>query len=139
MEGCYKMHSTLQFICKHPAGLWTVLQFHKSLLYAVHDLYAENSRTTLIYCWSVSEGNMKTKTSDGCVGRCRSRWTWGLRRWSAATPLLESWVRITLMGCSSVVFFVCCVRSSLCDELTTRSAGSYRVCVWSGILNNDAA
>ena len=32
-------------------------------------------------------------------------------------------------GCSSVVFFVCCVGSGLCDELTGRSEDSYWVCV----------
>jgi hypothetical protein len=126
MEGYYKMHGTVQFIRKYPAGLRTVLQFYKSLLYLVHDLYAENSRTTLIYYWNVSEGKMKTKTSDRCVGNGRYRWTCGLRRRFAAAHFLESWVRITLKGCSSVVIFVCCVSSSLCDGLTTRSA---RACV----------
>ena len=92
-----QMHSTLQSIRKHPAGLWTVLQFYKSLLYVVHVLSAENSRMTLIYCWNVSTGKMKTKISDRCVGKCRSWWPRVLWRRSVAAHLLGSWVRITLM------------------------------------------
>ena len=32
-------------------------------------------------------------------------------------------------GCSSVVFIVCCVDTSLCDELIARLEESYRLCV----------
>jgi hypothetical protein len=46
-------------------------------------------------------------------------------------------------GCSSLVFVVCCVGSSLCDGLITRSEESYWVCVyncvWSRNLKNEAA
>ena len=42
--------------------------------------------------------------------RCRSKWPRGLRRRSAAAPLLRSWVRIPPggHGCLSVVSVVCC-------------------------------
>ena len=58
----------------------------------------------------------------------RSRWLRGLRRRSAAAPLLISRVRIPLRE----QIFVSCVRrvlsfSGLCDKLTTGSEESYRV------------
>jgi hypothetical protein len=48
---------------------------------------------------------------------------------------LDCWDHSQRHGCSSVVFIVCCVGSSLCDELTTHSeeswggGGGLRVCV----------
>ena len=59
----------------------------------------------------------------------RSQWRRGLRRRSAATHLLRSWVRIP----PGAWIFVCCecrVLSGrgLCDELLTRPEQSYRLC-----------
>ena len=58
----------------------------------------------------------------------RSQWPRGLRRGSAATRLLRSWVRIP----PGAWIFVCCecrVLSGrgLCDELITRPEESYRL------------
>jgi hypothetical protein len=57
-----------------------------------------------------------------------SQWPRGLRRRSTAARLLLSWVRIT-PGSWMFVCCVCCVLSGkgLCDELITRSEGSYRL------------
>jgi len=56
---------------------------------------------------------------------CRSQWPRGLRRRSAATRLLRSWVRIP----PGAWMFVCCVFSGrgLCDELITCLKESYRL------------
>ena len=58
---------------------------------------------------------------------CRSQWLRGLRRRSAAAPLLRLWVRI-LPGDMDVCC-ECCVLSGrgLCDELITRPEDSYRL------------
>jgi len=58
----------------------------------------------------------------------RSQWPRGLKRRSAATPLLRSWVRIP----SGAWMFVCCECCALsgrglCDELITRPEESYRL------------
>jgi hypothetical protein len=64
--------------------------------------------------------------------QCRSQWSRRLRRRSAATRLLRSWVRIS----PEAWMFVCCeccVLSGrgLCDELITRPEESYRLwCVF---------
>jgi len=63
-------------------------------------------------------------------GTRRSQWRQGLRCGTAATQLLEMWVRIP-PGMS--VCCECCVLSGrgLCDGLITRPEESYRVlCVW---------
>ena len=54
----------------------------------------------------------------------RSQWLRGLRRRSAATRLLRSWVRIPPESMD-----VCCVLSGrgLCDELITRPEESYQL------------
>ena len=59
---------------------------------------------------------------------CRSQWPRGLRRRSAATRLLRSWVRIPT-GAWMFVCCECCVLSGrgLCDELITRPEESYRL------------
>ena len=64
---------------------------------------------------------------------CRSRWPRGLRRRSAATRLLRSWVRIP-PGAWMFVCCECCVLSGrgLCDELITRPKESYRL--WSVVV-----
>jgi len=56
---------------------------------------------------------------------CRSQWSRGLRRRSAAARLLRSWVRIP----PGQWMFVCCVLSGrgLCDELITRPEEFYRL------------
>jgi len=61
---------------------------------------------------------------------CRSRWPCRLRRRPFAARLLDrglesSWKN----GCLSLLFFVSCVGSGLCDELITHSEESYHVCV----------
>jgi len=62
------------------------------------------------------------------VPPCRSQWPRGLRRRSAATRLLRSWVRIQ-RGAWIFVCCKCCVLSGrgLCDELITRLEESYRL------------
>ena len=59
---------------------------------------------------------------------CRSQWPRGLRRRSAASRLLRSWVRIP-PGAWMFVCCECCVLSGrgLCDELITRPEESYRL------------
>ena len=59
---------------------------------------------------------------------CRSQWPRGLRRRSAATCLLRSWVRIPPRAWIFVCC-ECCVLSGrgLCDELITRPEDSYRL------------
>ena len=59
---------------------------------------------------------------------CRSQWSRGLRRGSAAARLLRSWVRI-LPGAWKFVCCECCVLSGrgLCVELITRPEESYRL------------
>ena len=59
---------------------------------------------------------------------CRSQWSRGLRRRSAAARLLRSWVRIPPVAWMFVCC-ECCVLSgrSLCDELLTRPVESYRL------------
>jgi len=58
----------------------------------------------------------------------RSQWPCGLRRRSAATRLLRSWVRIP-QGAWTFFCCECCVLSGrgLCDELITRPEESYRL------------
>ena len=58
----------------------------------------------------------------------RSQWSRGLRRRSAATRLLRSWVQIPLAAWIFVCC-ECCVLSGrrLCDELITRLEESYRL------------
>jgi len=58
----------------------------------------------------------------------RSQWQRGLRRRSAATRLLRSWVRIP-PGSWMFVCCKCCVLSGrgLCDELITRPEESYQL------------
>jgi len=58
----------------------------------------------------------------------RSQWPRGLRRRSAATSLLRSWVRIP-PGAWMFVCSECCVLSGrgLCDELITRPEEPYRL------------
>jgi len=60
---------------------------------------------------------------------CRSQWPRGLRRKSAATRMLRSWVRIP-PGAWMFVCCECCVLSGrgLCDELITRPEEFYRLC-----------
>jgi hypothetical protein len=73
---------------------------------------------------------------------CRPQWPRGLRRRSAAERLLGSWVRMLLSACM-FVSCDCCVGSSLCDGLITRSEEFYRLCLsngaWYGNLKNDVA
>jgi len=59
---------------------------------------------------------------------CRSQWPHGLRRRSAAAPLLRLWVRIP-PGAWMFVCCECCVLSGrgLCNELITRPEESYRL------------
>ena len=59
---------------------------------------------------------------------CRSQWPRGLRRRSAAAPLLRLWVRIP-SGAWMSVCCDCCVLSGrgLCDGLITRPEESYRL------------
>ena len=63
-----------------------------------------------------------------CVYVCRSQWLRGLRRRSAASRLLRSWVRIP-PGAWMFISCECCVFSGrgLCDELITRPEESYRL------------
>ena len=75
---------------------------------------------------------------------CRSQWPRGLRRRSAATRLLRSWVRIP-PGAWMFVCCECCVWSGrgLCDELITRPEESYRlwcvvVCDLENLKNEEA-
>ena len=58
----------------------------------------------------------------------RSQWPRGLRRWSAASRLLRSWVRIP-PDAWMFVCCECCVLSGrgLYDELITRPEESYRM------------
>ena len=58
---------------------------------------------------------------------CRSQWPCGLRRRTAAAPLLKLWVRIP-PGAWMFVCCECCVLSGrgLCDELITRPEDSYQ-------------
>jgi hypothetical protein len=58
----------------------------------------------------------------------RSRWLCGLRRMSAASPLLELLIPIPLRAWMfiSCIFYI---GSGLCDELITRLEKSYCVCV----------
>ena len=58
---------------------------------------------------------------------CRSQWSRGLRRRSAASRLLRLWVRILPGGMD--VCCECCVLSGrgLCDGLITRPEESYRL------------
>ena len=75
--------------------------------------------------------------SEGRI-TCRSQWPRGLRRRSAAAPLLRSWVRIP-PGAWMFVCCECCVLSGrgLCDELITRPEESYRLwCVIECDLEN---
>ena len=60
--------------------------------------------------------------------QCWSQWLRGLRRRSAAAPLLRSWVRIP-PGAWMFVCCECCVLSGrgICDELITRPEVSYRL------------
>ena len=65
--------------------------------------------------------------------RCRLRWPRGLRRRSAATRLLRSWVRIS----PGAWMFVCCEcfvlsGGGLCDGLITLPEESYRL--WSVVM-----
>jgi hypothetical protein len=48
------------------------------------------------------------KIDDGYYEACRSQWTRGLRRRSAAARLLRWWVRIPAEARMSVVSVVCC-------------------------------
>ena len=59
---------------------------------------------------------------------CRSQWPRGLRRRSAASRLLRSWVRIP-PAAFKFVCCECCVLSGrgLCDGLITRPEESYRL------------
>ena len=59
---------------------------------------------------------------------CRSRWPCGLRRRSAVAWLLRwrFWILLTAW-CLSLVFVVCSVGSSRCDELTAHSVAPYRL------------
>jgi len=59
---------------------------------------------------------------------CRSQWPRGLRRRSAATRLLRSWVR-TPPRAWKLVCCECCILSGrgICDELITRPEESYRL------------
>ena len=75
---------------------------------------------------------------------CRSQWPRGLRRRSAATRLLRSWVRIP-PGAWMFVCCECCVLSGrgLYDELITRPEESYRlwcfvVCDLENLKNEEA-
>ena len=73
-------------------------------------------------CWKEFQFDSNTER------RSRSQWPRGLRRRSAATRLLRSWVRIP----PQAWIFVCCecrVLSGrgLCDELITRPEESYRL------------
>ena len=81
--------------------------------------------------------------SDSTVAR-RSQWPRGLRRRSAASRLLRSWVRIP-PGPWMCVCCECCVLSGrgLCDELITRPEESYRlwcvvVCDLENLVNEEA-
>ena len=74
----------------------------------------------------------------------RSQWPRGLRRRSAASRLLRSWVRIP-PGTWIFVCCECCELSGrdLCDELITRPEESYRmwcvvVCDLENLKNEDA-
>ena len=59
---------------------------------------------------------------------CRSQWSRGLRRRSAASRVLRLWVRFPL-GAWIFVCFECCALSGrgLCDELITHPDDSYRL------------
>jgi hypothetical protein len=60
--------------------------------------------------------------------RCRSQWTRGLRRRSAAARLPRSWVRIPPGAWLSVCCEFCVLSDrGLCDKLTTRLEESYRL------------
>ena len=67
------------------------------------------------FCWLISLNS-------------RSQWLHGLRRRSAAAPLLRSWVWIP-SGAWIFACCECCVLSGrgLCDELITRPEESYRL------------
>jgi hypothetical protein len=60
------------------------------------------------------------------VNVCRSQWTSGLRRGSAAVRLLGLWVRIPTRAWLSVVSVVCLSGRGLCDGLITHPEESYR-------------
>ena len=65
------------------------------------------------------------------------RWLRSLKRGSVALQPLACWDRgfehRWEYGCSSIMFVVCCVGSSLCDELITRLEESYRE--WACVSN----
>jgi hypothetical protein len=65
---------------------------------------------------------------DPKLSLCRSQWSRGLRRRSAAARLLRLWVRIT-PGAWMCVCCECCVLSGrgLYDKLITRPEESYRL------------
>jgi hypothetical protein len=59
----------------------------------------------------------------------QSQWPWDLWHRSAAAWLQNCEFKSYWgHGCSSLVLVVCCVGSSLCDELIIHSEESYRVC-----------
>jgi len=58
-----------------------------------------------------------------------SRCPCGVRRRPESARLLGTRVRIPLRACMFVYCVLCCVGSSLCDELITRSEESYQACV----------
>ena len=75
-------------------------------------------------------------------GWCRSHCPRGVSRGSAATRLLELWVRIPLGPRLSAVSVVCFQVEFFCVELITRLGESYWVCcvwVWSWIVDNEEA
>ena len=90
-------------------------------------------------CQFVAERKIFTRSK--CDG-WRSRWPCGLRRRSAASRLLGSWIRV-LLRAWMFISYVCCV---LCrHRLLRRADHSLRgillgicVCVWSRKPNNEA-
>jgi hypothetical protein len=118
---------------------WNYIIFEKNLPYfgCLVTLLIESPKIIYVF---ITSFDVEYAVCTAYVSCQLSRWPCDQRRRSAAVVLLGSRVRIPLRAW---MFVVCCVGSSLCDELITRPEDSYRLCLstymWSRDLNNQAA
>jgi len=114
----------------HPCGTHQLLVYADDVSMLGGNVYTITKKDTESIVVAIKETGLevngdKTKYMAMC---CRSQWSRGLRRSSAAARLLRSWVRIP-PGAWMFVCCECCVLSGrgLWDELITRPEESYRL------------
>jgi len=93
-------------------------------------VWPRNQATVISHPQTAIISTPKDKFMEAWRACWLSQWLWGLTLRSTANQLLGLWIWIPLRyGCSSLLFVVCSVGSSLSNERTTHSQKSYCVCV----------